>query len=434
VNESFRVRQLLKAAGQDVTIRESDPVAAIRQRARRRLFTVKRFALVVVLIFGGVVVAAVAASGRPQGNERAAGSRSPTTARGHRATRHQAIRTHAPGSTVALSGMAGVIAGGASTGSSRDWLLGKTALAVSHDAGQSWTLLPLPASSEDLGDVSVLPTETVAVSGGGTNVVAIYSLDVGQTAWSTQDVSLTFPVGGLEIVDAGTALQGIMVTEESSAQFSSGAWLYTPDGGSTWQVLAAPAGGVASEVGGALWLVGGPTNSSVYESYNDGTTWKDVTSSLGVASPQSVAFSPVEADGAHAIVTATESTTGGSAALQVLQGSLDGSAWTWTDGPDVRLAGSYGSGAAPAVAVGGDMLWVGGVSLEIVNLSNGEVSQAELPAGTSSLYPASATSALAVYSSTTCAQGKTGCSQANGLADTSDGGTAWSDVVDPFSS
>lgn len=175
-----------------------------------------------------------------------------------------------------------VPAAGAATDSAEGvWITGGSALAVSRDGGAEWQQLPLPDSARVVA-AAVLPTEIMAVTGAGTDTLSVSTMAQGQTSWHTTSVAMPpgHQIGNAQMVLKAGVPVGILVTDQSSSQFSRGQWLRAVDGGASWQVEEAPAGGVATAAGGSLWLVGGPVNTELYRSGDDGVSSQPMPSPL----------------------------------------------------------------------------------------------------------------------------------------------------------
>lgn len=319
------------------------------------------------------------------------------------------------------------VAAGAQPDAGQDqWVLGTSTLAITRDGGSVWTELPLPPAASDIATVAVLPTETIAVTDSSASVsVEIDTLPTGQTAWQSSTVAAGVTVGSAQIVDLNGALSGVMITEESSAQFSQGMWLGTTDGGATWQMDPTPVGGVVTDAGG-LWLVGGVVNSDVYFSSDGGATWQSANLPAAIAGP--LAFGPVQVNGTG-IVTVANNTE----QLQVVTGVASATGWQWTDGPVLSLGGQYGAGATADTSVAAGVLWVVSPNnnIGLVTLATGSVSHVSahgLPSnGLLQISATSGQSATATYSTAECPTGsKANCSSVAGVLTSSNGGQDWS--------
>jgi len=306
------------------------------------------------------------------------------------------------------------------------WALTNDGLDVTRDGGQDWTNLPLPPASASAIAISVLASETVVVAPDADDtalVVDTYSSAGGQ--WQAQQVPVDLPVGAAQIVDAAGTLAGIMVTAQTGAGFSEGAWLGTSDGGGTWQEHLAPSGGDAIANDGQLWLSGGVGASSLYRSSDAGETWQKVVVPTTLDQQQLVALGPVELTPNGFVVTATDSSQ-----TQVITGSTSGSL---SDGPTLSLGGQYGPGAPAESSQADDVLWVVSPVNQVarVNLSTGQVSTVDasgLPTnGTLVLDAISPTTAWASYTTNAC-QTKTACLPESGVLETTDGGASWQEM------
>ncbi len=324
-----------------------------------------------------------------------------------------------------------------------EWVLGSSGLAVTRNAGKQWLKLSPPIIPSDVNDVSVLPNETIILAGNGSQSLSISTLVQGQSTWSNRVIPMQGgqQVGSSKIVDANGMPIGVMVTLQSSSNFSSGVWISTPDGGSTWQTHNAPVGGTVTSTGGELWLVGGVLNSSLYQSSNNGATWNAVTLALPPPTGQTYALGSVfsTGTGTSAIMTATIGSSSGlnNSSTVVLNGNQSGSQWTWTRTPAITSNGSYGSGAVPTTAYANGTLWILTPSqLARVNISTSQVSIVSpdgLPAATTlTLNAINSQSAWISYSAESCSATKGNCVSDQGLSITKDGGQVWSRYPNPL--
>lgn len=317
------------------------------------------------------------------------------------------------------------------------WVTNGSSLAMSRDGGDTWQKSSLPGASGPAA-VAVLASETITVTGTGSRAVGVSIMPVGKSTWHTDTVSLPDAVGSAEIVQSGGQAVGILVTYQSSAQFSRGQWIADVDGGASWQVRDAPAGGVVSSVGGALWLVGGPSDTDLYRSDDGGLTWQRMGLS-GI--PSSSALGPIVADGAALVALVVVGGPADGAAVHLLLGDVAraSDASSWKLGPTLPVPGSFAPGALPAESVAGEVMWIlgGGASVVRVDLASGTsrtVAASGLPIGMGSvdLHAESATAAWFQYSSTTCAASKADCATSTGMLRTTDSGATWRPVPSPL--
>ncbi|MGB6770530.1 MAG: hypothetical protein WBF51_00795 [Candidatus Dormiibacterota bacterium] len=415
-----RVADVLSSVGPP---RHRLPVPAPRPLQHRWLAVVGAGALIVVVAVSAIILP------RALGSQHGHGKVTPLVS-------PSKTPTVSPSITPAVPAL--YVAAGARVDAGQDqWVVSQSSLAVTRDGGGSWTHLPLPAKSSEIVAITVLPTETVAVTEVSPFAsVTIDTMTVGETAWQPHTVNVAGgQVGTVQIVDSNGTLAGLMIVLTTSAQFSQGVWLGTPDGGKTWQTQPTPVGGTASAVAGGLWLVGGVLNQDVYLSSDSGASWDLISVPATVGS--SVAYGPVQADESGVVLTATLANSG---ETQVVTGSDSGSGWHWTDGPILSLGGQSGAGAPALSSVADGVLWIVSPVNEVglVTLSSGRVSQVSasgLPSnGTLSLSAYNSQAAVATYSTYVCPAGKSGCTMEAGMVATTDGGQVWSPIADPFSS
>ncbi len=334
-----------------------------------------------------------------------------------------------------------IVASGASSDSPQNaWVLGKTALAITHNGGGQWTHLSPPISPQSINDVAVLANKTIVLSGAGSEDVGIHTLVAGSSSWQSQTVALNMPVGQIQLVQANGVPVGIMVTEESGSNFSHGLWLSTQDSGVSWHQNAAPIGGHVTEAGGDLWLVGGPEDSSLYESQDNGVTWQTVFLPSSLTAGQTPALGNVYpgSSSGEVALTATFSIQGQNYVdVQVLKGNATGSGWNWSAGPLVRLEGDYGAGVSVANSLANGVLWVAdSTQLARISLATSNVSIVTpdgFPQATEEiLHAQGAMTAWASYSIVSCMGSKSNCNPITGLVTTTDGGQVWAPSSNPL--
>jgi hypothetical protein len=310
------------------------------------------------------------------------------------------------------------------------WVLGPSSLSVSP-TGAQWTTLSLPSlpASSAIDDVAVLPKNTVVVAlSQDEEHLVIATRQNGASNWSASNVTLPRPAGSVQVVTGSAGLDGVMVTDQTSSNFSQGVWVRESSTG--WTTSATPAGGYVSDADG-LWLVGGVLGDNVYRSNDDGLSWAAVTlpgASGNGTDGNGATFSPITLTPTGLTTTATQSST-----VTVLEGTATDGAVTWKSGPSFTVPTSYGPGAGPNTAVGNGTLWVasGSSAIARVDLMANTVAHTEpngLPVGTLvTLHPTGTESAWATAS---CAGAGT-CAPA--LFETTNGGATWVPHPDPGS-
>lgn len=337
------------------------------------------------------------------------------------------------------SSSSAILSSGASVDNPENaWVLGKNELAITRDGGAHWTRSPIPVPATAINDVAVLAAQIVVLSGSGSDL-DIHTL-VGGGNWQSQTVTLAVPIGQVRAVQAKGVLVGIMVTEETSSNFSRGVWLSTPDNGVSWVQHQTPAGGSVTDVGGALWLVGGVQNSSLFESRDNGITWQSVSLPNTLTQDQTSALGGVypSSSGGGVILTSTSPVQGENEIdVGILVGTATGAAWSWGAGPSVRLSADYGTGVAVTSSAAAGVLWiVTNNQLARITLSTNKVSVIGpdgFPKATEESFTAEgANSAWASYTLTSCMKAKSSCNPITGLVSTTDGGQVWAPSSNPL--
>lgn len=338
------------------------------------------------------------------------------------------------------SGSSAIESSGASVDNPQDaWVLGENELATTRDGGVHWTRSPAPVPAATVDDVAVLTAQTVVLSGSG-NDLNIYSIAGGSGSWQDQTVTLSVPIGQARVVETKGVLLGIMVTQETNSNFSRGVWLSTPDAGISWQQNQAPVGGTVTEAGGALWLVGGVQNGSLFESRDNGTTWQSVYLPNVLTADQTAALGEVYSNSSGSGVLLTSTTPIQSAdeiQIGILTGTATGTGWSWGTGPSVRLSANYGTGVAATSSLAAGVLWIAtNTQLARFTLSTNSVSVIApdgFPNATEESFTAEGPNrAWASYSLTSCMKTKSDCNPITGLVSTTDGGQVWAPSSNPL--
>ena len=330
-----------------------------------------------------------------------------------------------------------VSAGGPYGGGESGRLLGSGSLAVTHNAGGTWTKVPVPPSSESIADVALLSTSTAAITGTpGAVAITGTTLPNGAASWQTRTLPVGVPVQPAQVVADNGALAGIFVTEVGPSSLP-GLWLSSSDGGVIWRQHRTPVQGVVTSARGERWLAGGVGDSALHMSSDDGTSWHEASVRTTVGSPQqAAALSPVQADGGDVVFAAT-----GAHTTQMITGTTTGATgagWSWVARPPLDLDGSYGPGVpARASSAAAGVLWILSPANNVarVNIATGQVratQAAGLPAGgTVALFATSATAAWPEYTTYTCALPRSDCVPVAGLIAISDGGQTWTALAIP---
>ena len=223
-----------------------------------------------------------------------------------------------------------------------------------------------------------------------------------------------------------------IVNTVSSSNFSRGVLVMTRDAGATWSTAAAPSGGSLSSDGTNLWLVGGPTREQLYIMRGASGTWETLKPPADGVTLSTVDFGP----NGEAIVGGVSA--GDQATMRVYVSPDEGTTWRQLDS-SVAEVGSVGAGATVVVASTEDGDWIGldpGAN-RVIRLPKEDTAASDaqveiispngLPAAVEDLVLLSATTAIAASTGTTCEGDKAYCTATSHLSITTDGGQTWTD-------
>jgi hypothetical protein len=121
------------------------------------------------------------------------------------------------------------------------------------------------------------PIVTVAVAQDASTVRVLQSADAGGN-WTTGGPVSIPTINGISDVRVST-MEGriaVLANESSGSNISTAMVASSGDGGRTWEVARAPAGGDISSAGGVFWFVGDVMGDRLYVSA-DGLKWQPVT-------------------------------------------------------------------------------------------------------------------------------------------------------------
>lgn len=305
---------------------------------------------------------------------------------------------------------------------------------VTTDAGASWSPVQIPGTplAGHAVDLSASGYAAVTVEAGGA-LTYRWSRDSGRT-WSSQDLSLNQQQGEANIAVADDGSVAIAAVPPHSSGTVGQAVVFA--GPSDHRLTRAPSspGGQLGWVGHSLLAVGGPLDSALFVSDDDGSTWAQ-SSVVGTATPP--AGSEVAADtpnigapvseGDRAVIPVTVH-DGEKASLELLS-TTDGK--TFVALGTVELAGAVGSGvtASGTDAGPGTTVFVDPTSTRLIKVVGDRVSTFAtkgLPSPPDALTFADATHAFATVPITTCIDGtKHGCAGLVTVFASVDAGVTW---------
>ena len=316
------------------------------------------------------------------------------------------------------------------------WALTTIGLELTTDGGQSFKHVQTPTLYSRIQGVAWNGSNLVIAWVTGGQVDVAYSPDQGATWVTEPSLPTQIPAGSIDLVTQNGLPIGMLVTEESSSNFSYGAWFKTTDNGRTWSEYSAPSGGTVTIAGGSLWLVGGPTSGLLFQSSDNGTSWSRAVLPLTVSATQSaISIGGALGSGAVVLVAAAPSTVSNTVVLTAFSSS--DSRNSWVDLAQWSYPGSIGVGVTAPAAVGNGSIWVGepaGGAVWILKIdgTTGMPSSQAAPAlpsnGVSSVATTGTSGGWATTASGVCTSGKTSCTQSGNLFATADDGTTWRTV------
>ncbi|HEY3733036.1 MAG TPA: hypothetical protein VGL63_03895 [Streptosporangiaceae bacterium] len=305
------------------------------------------------------------------------------------------------------------------------------AVLVSTDAGRQWRSVQLPGRPA-IGHSVVVSGSTIAavtVTSGG--LAYQRSADGGAT-WSTIAVRTQTPTDQASVALSGDG-QRVAVMAELPGSAGAGdlpELLIGPAGGPLTPV-SAPVSGYIAWAGSQLVLTGGPLQSRLYTSGNQGVSWTqravDGTLAPRFNVPPDIAGFGVPLPGPGASVTVPVTEHRGGSTIVRLYRSPD--AIRYTPGTSVALAGDIGAGVTALVSPAGTGRYViatpGSTRLHLVSgHSVTTINPAGLAGAIDSLTFSDASNGLAETTGNSCA-GKANCRSTVQLYRTSDGGRSW---------
>jgi hypothetical protein len=312
------------------------------------------------------------------------------------------------------------------------WALTTGGLEVTANSGTTFQILAPPVAVSDISDVSI-EGEQVTVASVDDGIVTVVSSSNFGSLWSSVAINTDQPdAANAQIVtNLGTVL-GIFISNQSDSNSSSGEW-YSASSNGSWIEHDAPAGGSATYLNGALWLVGGPVRTELFVSGNNGSSWNAVTAPSSTASSESALSIPGQIDGSSVVLVATTSpqtSTQGITETVYTSNDLGGS---WNVLGTSSFVGDVGVGVPSPTEVVGNQVWIanpGGLQIEEFT-SAGVASQEDVNATgdepvIGALSGGSSTLNWATILTTECPSGKSSCTEISTLYSQSSSG--WSPV------
>lgn len=312
------------------------------------------------------------------------------------------------------------------------WALTTQGLQVTYNGGTSFSIVTPPIRESQIADVAVSGTEITVVGANPgvqpTRVWITQSSDRG-SAWSAL-ASISLPPTSRpdreELVSSNGSLIGMLVTTISPPS-SWAVWVPTADDGSSWGAESkVPVGGVVTAAGSALWLVS-DTAQRLFRSTDAGQEWTAVTvpsSDGGAAFNLAGALST----GRVVLVADTPNSSTGAPKVDVLT-TMDGGL-SWQVLSQSSFPGMVGGNVPMSASVVSESVWIGSGSAPdpLVVASTGKITVVSSPAGVSgvdAISASSSSSAWATFITSGCPSGKSSCSSASSLGETTNNGASW---------
>jgi hypothetical protein len=317
----------------------------------------------------------------------------------------------------------------------RGWVAKAGHVKVTRDSGKSFSLLAsLPVPSTQVDDVAVLAGAVQVAAIGSSGPRVFLSTDNGGR-WSEVHVApASGHPGAASFVQDSRGLVGLQVTDQTSANFSSGEW-FAPQSDGTWAHDAIPVAGRVSSAGSSLWIAGGPQTASLYRSADSGRTWTSASPAKGCALG-GAAYAPPQESAGGALILGVSAPGATAGEVTLLSCASNDRGATWHSNATKTVMQNVEAGVVVPSDVGGNSLWfVLPDGSSVVRASvDGTLTAATptgLPTGVESVSAQSDLVASATTSTTSCLDGKQSCTTVGGVFKTVDGGQTWTQVTAP---
>jgi hypothetical protein len=305
------------------------------------------------------------------------------------------------------------------------------AVLVSTDAGRQWRSVQLPGRPA-IGHSVVVSGSVIAavtVTSGG---LAYQRSTDGGTTWSTIAVRTQTPTDQASVALSGDGRRvAVMAVLPGSAGAGDLPELLIGPAGGPLAPVSAPVSGDIAWAGSQLVLTGGPLQSRLYTSDNQGAGWTQRAVDGALAPrfnvPPDVAGFGVPLPGPGASVTVPVTEHRGGSTIVRLYRSPD--AIRYAPGIGVALVGDLGTGVTALVSPAGPGRYViagpGSTRLHVVSGNSvTTINPAGLTGSIDSLTFSDASNGLAETTGNSCS-GKANCRSTVQLYRTSDGGRTW---------
>jgi len=303
---------------------------------------------------------------------------------------------------------------------------------VSTDAGHRWSQVRLPGTPALGHSVAVAGRTIAAVTVHGTHLEYQHSTD-GGASWRTVTVPTATPTDEASIALSSDGRRvAVLAVQPNTPGAGDLPELSTGPVAGPLAPVSAPASGAVAWAGQNLVLTGGPLQSQLWTSGDNGAHWTQRAVDGPPAprfnvSPTAPSFGvPSPGAGSSVTVPVTEH-RGGTAYVQLFTAATG---TRYVAGPRVALAGVLGAGVTALVSPAGPGRWVaaspGRYQLHVIAGGRVTVIDAAGLSGTlESLTFASPRAGLAETISGVCASKRVQCRTTQRLWRTADGGRTW---------
>jgi hypothetical protein len=315
------------------------------------------------------------------------------------------------------------------------WARSGSTVEVTTDQGSHWNRRALPAEPISGHAVSLTDQQITAL---GVQQGHVHIFKSTMTGGSWQDAADLGEVRGLGSADLETTTRGpagVLITLESSANFSVGLYFGTTDG-QTWVRRDAPSGGdlTLSPDGSTAWIAGGAINQELYRSTDNGKTWDRIqlpVNDLPVGG--TIAISPpLPMANGETVIPATTHAPDETTTVRFMVTQDDGA--TFTQAANVPVEAVTSDGVRIPISVLAEA-WIilepAANRLYAVPEQGGQpkvLSPNGLLPGITGITFATATIGWATVDYATCQGAKGNCSEYSLLYETTDGGQTWTRI------
>jgi photosystem II stability/assembly factor-like uncharacterized protein len=312
------------------------------------------------------------------------------------------------------------------------WARSGSAVEVTTDQGSHWNQLALPAEPIS-GHAVSLNDQQITALGVQQGHVHIFKSTITGGSWrDAADLGEVRSLGSADLETTTSGPAGVLITLQSSANFSPGLYFGTSDG-QTWIRRDVPSGGdlTLSPDGSTAWIAGGAINDELYRSTDNGKTWDRVElpiSDLPVGGTVAISPPEVMVDGTIVIPVTThapnETTT-----VRFMVAQDNGA--TFTQAAKVSVEAVTSDGVRIPTSVLADA-WIilepAANRVYTLSAQGGQptvVSPNGILPGITGITFATTTIGWATVDYATCEGAKGNCSEYRLLYETTDGGQTW---------